>query len=143
MDKNDIIEYVMNTPHNTNRAVLSGMLNQLTEGGGSSDFSTATVTITNSSGNAFQGAGSSFDDVGNIAYGDFYLEGDSVINLILYKGSSRISLFTSIYKNTVALSGDVEGVEGITDTNKYTAFIVTGDCTITISDESSDDGPIK
>lgn len=34
MDKNDIIEYAMNTPHNTNRAVLSSMLNQLTEGGG-------------------------------------------------------------------------------------------------------------
>ena len=27
MDKNDIIEYVMNTPHNTNRAVLNSMLN--------------------------------------------------------------------------------------------------------------------
>ena len=26
MDKNDIIEYVMNTPHNTNRAVLNSML---------------------------------------------------------------------------------------------------------------------
>ena len=34
MDKNDIIDYVMHTPHNTNRAVLSGMLNQLAEGGG-------------------------------------------------------------------------------------------------------------
>lgn len=33
MDKNDIIEYVMTTPNNTNRAVLSSMLNQLTEGG--------------------------------------------------------------------------------------------------------------
>ena len=27
MDKNDIIEYVMHTPHNTNRAVLNSMLN--------------------------------------------------------------------------------------------------------------------
>ena len=34
MDKNDVIEYVMNTPHNTNRAVLNSMLNQLAEGGG-------------------------------------------------------------------------------------------------------------
>lgn len=47
MDKNDIIEYVMHTPHNTNRAVLSSMLNQLADGsgGGSSDFSTAEVTV--------------------------------------------------------------------------------------------------
>ena len=53
MDKNDIIEYVMNTPHNTNKAVLSGMLNQLTEGGsGSSDFSTAQVTFVKESGGA-------------------------------------------------------------------------------------------
>lgn len=29
MDKNDIIEYVMNTPHNTNPAVLSGMLDSM------------------------------------------------------------------------------------------------------------------
>ena len=35
MDKNDIINYVMHTPHNTNKAVLSDMLNQLTESGGS------------------------------------------------------------------------------------------------------------
>ena len=51
MDKNDIIEYVMNTPHNTNRAVLSSMLNQLTEsGGGGGDgylgLHTATVNVT-------------------------------------------------------------------------------------------------
>lgn len=45
MDKNEIIEYVMNTPHNTNRAVLNSMLNQLGGGSGSSDFSTATVTV--------------------------------------------------------------------------------------------------
>ena len=49
MTKQDIIEYVMNTPHNTNKAVLSSMLNQLTDGGGDSgeDFSTAQVTLAN------------------------------------------------------------------------------------------------
>ena len=37
MNKNDILDYVMNTPGNTNRAVLSSMLNSLVEsiGGGS------------------------------------------------------------------------------------------------------------
>ena len=54
MDKNDIIEYVMNTPHNTNRAVLSSMLNQLTEGGGDGESSvqnkTLTMTVVNNSG---------------------------------------------------------------------------------------------
>lgn len=47
MDKNDIIEYVMNTPHNTNRAVLSSMLNQLADGsGGDSDLYRILVWIT-------------------------------------------------------------------------------------------------
>ncbi len=36
MDKNDIIKYVMHTPHNTNKAVLNSMLNQLSEGAGDS-----------------------------------------------------------------------------------------------------------
>ena len=49
MNKNDILDYVMNTPHNTNRAVLSSMLNQL-GGGGSGDgylgLHTATVNVT-------------------------------------------------------------------------------------------------
>ena len=34
MTKQNIIDYVMNTPHNTNKAVLSSMLNQLAESGG-------------------------------------------------------------------------------------------------------------
>lgn len=33
MDKNDIIEYVMHTPHNTNRAVLGSMLDSMGSGG--------------------------------------------------------------------------------------------------------------
>ena len=36
MDKNDIFEYVMNTPENTNPNVLRNMLNNLPSGGGSS-----------------------------------------------------------------------------------------------------------
>lgn len=41
MDKNDILDYVMNTPGNTNRAVLNSMLNNASGGsgsGGDSDF---------------------------------------------------------------------------------------------------------
>ena len=33
MTKKEILDYVMNTPHNTNRAVLSGMLDSISEGG--------------------------------------------------------------------------------------------------------------
>ena len=46
MDKNDIIEYVMHTPHNTNRAVLSSMLNQLADGSaGGSDLYRINVSV--------------------------------------------------------------------------------------------------
>ena len=41
MDKQEILDYVMNTPGNTNRAVLSSMLNSVGSGsgsGGDSDF---------------------------------------------------------------------------------------------------------
>ena len=34
MDKDTILDYVTETPHNTNRAVLNSMLNQLGGGGG-------------------------------------------------------------------------------------------------------------
>lgn len=118
-------------------AVTTGYVNSeyVEFGGGSSssDFSTATVTVTNSSTNPFVGRGCQFNDEDSIAKGDLYVEGDGVINLILYKGSSEIDLDDSIYKNTVALSGDVEGYDDIFETNKYKGFIVTGDCTITIS----------
>lgn len=49
MDKNDILDYVMNTPSNTNRAVLSSMLNNIS--GGSVSESNAFIIndiITNS-----------------------------------------------------------------------------------------------
>ena len=44
MDKNDILDYVMNTPGNTNRAVLSSMLNSM-EGSGSGGGSTPSMPI--------------------------------------------------------------------------------------------------
>jgi hypothetical protein len=53
MDKNTILNYVMNTPRNTNRAVLEGMLEGGTDTGGGSNFivhaeadtSTSTVVV--------------------------------------------------------------------------------------------------
>lgn len=50
MTKQDIINYVTETPQNTNPAILNTMLNQLDSGGGgsseSSDLSYATVNVT-------------------------------------------------------------------------------------------------
>ena len=43
MDKNDILNYVTETPGNTNRAVLSGMLDSMS-GGGESEMFMVTIT---------------------------------------------------------------------------------------------------
>lgn len=59
MTKQDIIEYVMNTPHNTNKAVLSSMLNQLTDGSSdgdgdtSSDFVKTNITLKITGGDSY------------------------------------------------------------------------------------------
>ena len=101
--------------------------------GGGGDFSTAEVTVTNSSANPFVAYGCLYDDEHSMARVNIYLEGNGIIDLILYKGSSLIELFAPIDKSSVTLSGDVEGVTDTFETNKYQQFIVTGDCTITLS----------
>lgn len=107
MNKNDIIEYVMNTPHNTNPAILGNMLNQLTEGGGSSDFSTAEVTIS-----------ADFNGTAHVAYihdGEMS-EGivgvgvePKTIEVILYKG---LAYFYSDSDPTYVVTGDITEDDG-------------------------------
>ena len=90
MDKNDIIDYVMNTPGNTNRAVLSSMLNQF--GGGGADSGVMIIhenwaldktmgeiweavqrgiilVLVDSQGNYYQGAKVCVNDDGSSYYG--------------------------------------------------------------------------
>lgn len=45
MTKDEIIDYVLNSPENTNPNVLKGMLDQLDSGGGNEDFSIAEVQV--------------------------------------------------------------------------------------------------
>jgi len=126
MDKNDIIDYVMHTPHNTNKAVLSGMLNQLTEGGsgGSSDFSTATVTIVDNAGKTILLPFIADDDeqqlhsILNLGISE---SGDYIVPL--YKGS--LTGRVSEYAEPVSVSGDITYLP-----NRM--VVVTGDGTITI-----------
>lgn len=84
MNKNDIIDYVMHTPHNTNKAVLNSMLNQLTEGSGSSDLFSQVATVM-ASVSASENTGTFSDGVAGIAVtpfeptGNFQTFIDSVI----------------------------------------------------------------
>ena len=124
MDKNDIIEYVMTTPHNTNRAVLSSMLNQLTEGGGgSSDFSTATVTIVSS--------GAILSDFPTCA---------SIMGregVILQSLGDQASVIVPLWKGHLyfapASEVTIESVSGDVAFIYNTVLDIYGDCTITIS----------
>ena len=53
MDKNDILNYVTETPGNTNRAVLGSMLDSIGRGGSGVNLRTATLTINNSLNNVY------------------------------------------------------------------------------------------
>lgn len=124
MDKNDIIEYVMNTPHNTNKAVLSSMLNQLTEGGGggSSDFSTATVAV-NVNGN---GTGTIiYPTIGDTVYLDHETDDPIAVSDVAYYGKASVSVTGPIniltYKGkTVIYTNGISDIEnGIASQRLY------------------------
>lgn len=125
MDKNDIIEYVMNTPHNTNRAVLSSMLNQLTEGdGGSSDFSTAQMTIINTVEDSLVNlTGVRVDTQTNELFSDDELGyGTTTVIVVLYKGNAKGSIGAEEITST---TGDI-----VLDENAE--YVISGDCTVTV-----------
>lgn len=133
MDKNDIIEYVMNTPHNTNKAVLNSMLNQLIkDGGDSSDFSTAKLTLINSSGyQTFIYAPTYFDnEFGHSSNYYVYLDGQNevVLDIILYKGEAIISSEDNVHWFFTDAIGDIE-----IDSQGSNLASVKGNGTITLA----------
>lgn len=98
-------------------------------GGGSSDFSTASVTVVNNTeGTVMLYIPFYFDGEDSGTNAEFGVNGGetSVASAIMYKGTSFASLYTD---DTVTASGDIEAhSEG---ENYY--FMITGDGTITIS----------
>lgn len=126
MDKNKIIDYVMNTPHNANRQVLEGMLNA--EGGGSSDFSTATVTIINGDGayitGAFVGEDEYYQIEGELSL-PYASQPSGANTIVLYKGQALLNCDSIV----ASISGDIEVASA-----EHNAYLVTGDCTITIGE---------
>lgn len=128
MNKNDIIEYVMHTPHNTNKAVLSSMLNQLTEGGGGSgDFSTAQVTFINNTETNVDAACMVIYEEDGEEYAEFEFGcGPSLTGIgeiVLFKGSAYLVWSDSAATYTGTGAVEIEGNE----------TVITGNCTITAS----------
>ena len=149
MDKNDVIEYVMNTPHNTNPAVLSTILNEF----GASDnkqeielsatenkiytpeegkvYNKVTVNvpappsdITTATVTAIYGG----DDL-DIDYLTIPTIANDVISLeVITEGTFTVPLYKGVMKigtsTSEATSGDCENV------GDY--IVITGDCTITV-----------
>ena len=105
-------------------------------GGGSSDFSTATITVVNNRKyvytiyGAFLTSGDDEHDVPPMTYSDLYIDGDDTSatttygNVIMYKGTAFIS----------TARHDIMTVDGKI-TKRGNGFVVTGDCTITIPAE--------
>ena len=127
MTKKEILDYITETPGNTNRAVLGDMLDSFEGGsGGSSDFSTAEVTIANNTGNRGIQVDIPFikeaskDQPAHAASG-ITLEEHRSVNAILYKGYCIIE---------VPVIYEITGTGNITAHGSYAE--ITGDCTINI-----------
>ena len=96
-------------------------------GGGSSDFSTATVTIINNSGQNFVAACPNlYDDRMYITVDSADMGADFPFEVVLYKGEGNLALpkETSL---TLTATGDISA------SSSGRAAIITGDGTITIS----------
>lgn len=101
MNKQDIINYVLKTPSNTNPAVLSTMLDEISEGG-SCDFSIAAVTITNNLPDTYayirasiatEGSQSPFVIPAQSHYEvDIGYEESTTVGVILYKGLAALQI---------------------------------------------------
>ena len=111
---------------------ILGVTGSYEGGGGSSDFSTAEVTIICSGGERYVA------NVSAIFVQDDQLSGDSayfgsgqICTIVLYKGSAEISVNDDDDHPITGVSGDATLVSG--ETNYVD---VTGDCTITIAGAS-------
>ena len=162
MNKNDIIDYVMTTPGNTNKAVLSSMLNQIKseDDDNSLTFSKVNVEIINNSNmdcdvdiylqsvenNQIINYISAFvlDNNKGIITTENYPSainlnsGDSV-NSEFYLMSNKNFCAVLIQDPEFSLKGTVEGyIEEIYISENgeiYPVFVITGDCTITVSNK--------
>ena len=138
MDKQQIIDYIMHTPSNTNPAMLGQFLDEYSRGSGSSgDLSTAEVTIINNSSTDFFELGDGIcigAEIDNIYTPNritslpnfYYREFPMTMEIILYKNSARL-----LCTNEEPPQFSVVGNATYNDNGEIT---ITGDCTITFTD---------
>ena len=136
MNKEDIINYVLSTPANTNPNILRCMLDAL-DTGGSSDFTTCTVTIINQSEDGYdlflpQTTESNIYDEPSIYLGAYTagMQSEDSFTCLLYKGCT-LGEFTY---DSRPLASKVVTSEAISYDHDANEIRITGDGTITITD---------
>lgn len=119
---------------------------QLTEGGGggSSDFSTARVTIMNNTESSVQFFGADMANYGSVFLGEGANSGmvvGSVTALAGDTGTQKVLLIKDVVEdigvvNQAFFNVETEGVVSVSGACIYSdgGLLITGDCTITISD---------
>lgn len=127
------LEVTENGTYETKGEMYNKVTVNVEGGGGSSDFSTAQVTIVNNYSSEFiiemavamseEGMDAS---LGTLTAGR--IDTGMVANVILYKGSAGaiIDSFPLDAPPTIVTSGNIQNMED-------NAYLITGDCTITIS----------
>lgn len=137
MDKNDILDYVTETPGNTNRAVLGSMLDSFVgdEGEGSgSGLNVAEVTLVGTHGSSF-GLYQEYDnDAFPYGYGGIFVYNNEFITTPEaeeIEGSTTYTLYYMGDSCVVEPSNTYESSTGnvIYNPNDNT-LTITGDCTI-------------
>ena len=128
------LEVTENGTYETKGEMYNKVTVNVEGGGGSSDFSTAEVTVINDSANGYN-ISTPFINTEDeeLVYTGTFISSSStmVLNVILYKGSNMTVITDTteyadpVPENNVSMSGDVS-YDG-------SSFMVTGDCTITIS----------
>ena len=122
MDKEKVLDYVMNSPGNSNRAVLSGILDSFAgESGGDSDFSIAQITI-NGTINGVLPVCHDHDENGMGVLMVLDQSHSGIKKIPLYKGSLLLAIY-----GVSSISGNIQDMGG-------DMYYITGDCTITMSE---------
>ena len=140
----EIVDYVRHTPGNTNPNVLKTLLQDVSSGGGSSDFSIATITMVNSTEGDLDFILPCIEqevlilDMKNIAS-----DSSDTFDIPLYKGSTLIypvTLFGEISDPDIStppefiLTGDIQF-----DTHLPDAITIYGNGTIEVKTEKGPD----
>lgn len=117
--------------------IISGQNGCVCSGSGSCDFSTATVHVVNNTGGLVTGSCPLVDTFDGATYTatSFYIgeeEEEKDVTVILYGNNGAALTFTDVNFYTYATSGNIERIDPV-----YPAFVVSGDCTVTVSQEQN------